>query len=228
VRLWPFQRCCPLVFLRRKRYKVDRRCSPWCFVKVLNFADFFPFNQTLKLFFCALSMQLQLLLIFTLGCVGQQLAQFVPQDLLKRSVASTGGFALNVFSSECPTGSSIHDQDYCCPNSLAYQPSNDEDGNGYCCIQGSSFTNPIGLRHSYINIILGTSCQEALEQTPYCADTTWTLWNATYQGAYYGYFCCLPGQVGMNNGDCDPAGTIPSPGLSAIMVSDSLFERKSD
>ena len=47
---------------------------------------------------------------------------------------------------------------------------------------------------------------DAIQAAPFCADSSWVLWNATNLGTD-GYFCCLPGQQGTQSLTCADANT---------------------
>ena len=48
----------------------------------------------------------------------------------------------------------------------------------------------------------GSSCESTLEETPYCANTDWVLWNSTTVAAGQGFFCCEAGEVGTDALTC--------------------------
>jgi hypothetical protein len=50
--------------------------------------------------------------------------------------------------------------------------------------------------------VVEDDCVGPFELNPFCADVSWSLWNATDYFTEYDYFCCLPGQVGLQNGEC--------------------------
>jgi hypothetical protein len=58
-----------------------------------------------------------------------------------------------------------------------------------------------------------TTCSEALSATPFCADSSWALWNATGT-----FFCCLPGQIGTMSAVCVSGTTDVAATLSAALV----------
>ena len=64
-----------------------------------------------------------------------------------------------------------------------------------------------------------TSCVDAISAEPFCADSTWVLWNAT-TGLFAptSYFCCLPGQQGTQNMDCESAATEIVSSLQAVQI----------
>jgi hypothetical protein len=78
----------------------------------------------------------------------------------------------------------------------------------------SSFTEDfrddqfLGRRFSQLRIdadrlsLVEDDCVGPFELNPFCADVSWSLWNATEYFTGYDYFCCLPGQVGLQNGEC--------------------------
>jgi hypothetical protein len=52
---------------------------------------------------------------------------------------------------------------------------------------------------------------------PYCADDTWTLWDASRGGiAQSGYFCCAAGLVGLLTEQCVDPATVASPTLEGM------------
>jgi len=121
--------------------------------------------------------------------------------LKARNVYTAGGWGLIVTDpSQCPAGTTGHSDNgvyVCCPTNFdsvvdAGAPSR------ICCPPG-------------------TDCMANFEAAPSCADSTWTLWNATIElnGAYY---CCLPGQVGVQTTytlDCSGSGVGIAASLSA-------------
>ena len=64
-------------------------------------------------------------------------------------------------------------------------------------------------------------CVSQLEASPVCADNTWSLFNIV-NGPYdagKGYFCCQPGQIGLNNGKCVGKGAATATATAAETVS---------
>lgn len=62
-------------------------------------------------------------------------------------------------------------------------------------------------------------CYSAMVAGPFCADDTWSLWNATESTMIESStFCCLPGQVGMQDGVCVTPDLISSPDQIAEQV----------
>ncbi len=81
--------------------------------------------------------------------------------------------------------------------------------------------SPIAKLYADVKISKDTQCIPALQSVPFCADNTWSMWSATLDKTdKHGYFCCLPGQVGLQSGDCVVSGTVVVPSLSAVLVSD--------
>jgi len=84
-------------------------------------------------------------------------------------------------ASTCPSGTQGHSDNgvyICCPTNYASQVDAGA-ASRICCPPG-------------------TDCMASFEATPVCADSTWSLWNATIEenGAYW---CCLSGQVGLQS-----------------------------
>jgi hypothetical protein len=75
---------------------------------------------------------------------------------------------------------------------------------------------------------VASECGAALEASPFCADDSWSLWFATknpsIDNEQYGYFCCLPGQVGLMTADCVESDTVVAATLSASLVRISSLE----
>jgi hypothetical protein len=72
---------------------------------------------------------------------------------------------------------------------------------------------------------LGSSCLDALQAEPFCADSAWVLWNATMETVGpTGYFCCLPGQIGTQQFNCDSGAVNVAATLSAQSVRYSLYD----
>ena len=56
------------------------------------------------------------------------------------------------------------------------------------------------------------------KETGLCADTAWSLWNSTTTEFDDGFFCCEPGQLGLETGNCiDRKDYIPT-NPSAVLV----------
>lgn len=62
-------------------------------------------------------------------------------------------------------------------------------------------------------------CISAFKQIELCADNSWTLWNSTTTEYEGGYFCCLPGEIGLQTGKCIPPESYISSNPSAVLVS---------
>jgi hypothetical protein len=63
-------------------------------------------------------------------------------------------------------------------------------------------------------------CGSNLTTAPYCADDSWSLWDASPGGIIVQYyFCCAPGQVGSVDAHCLDETTISSPTLVALQIS---------
>jgi len=141
------------------------------------------------------------LLFLTLGLGAT--ANYIPAMQVERRAAfAGGGWGLSTTSSDqsgCPSGTTWLDShgwdniNICCPNGFTQQSNGDSNSNLVCCPSGSA-------------------CLDALEAEPFCADSTWVLWNATMQTSNdVGYFCCLQGQIGTQNFECDSgAGSVPA------------------
>ena len=69
---------------------------------------------------------------------------------------------------------------------------------------------------------LGSSCLDTLQANPFCADSSWVLWNATSQEVGSGYFCCLANQIGTQDMACDfVAAALPSTLTAQKVISKS-------
>jgi len=137
-------------------------------------------------------------LLFLAATVAAQLAQLVPQDLAKRTAVAGGGWSLA--QETCPSDAPQCGSSWCCPTELTCMRTGGADIAEACC-PGT------------------TNCVAALQSVPFCADYTWSLWNSTTDTSdAYGYFCCLPGQIGLNSGDCVDAGTVSAATLSAVLI----------
>jgi len=143
-----------------------------------------------------------ILVAFGTGATAQALARLVPQELAGRTSRPVGGFAvLATVDSFCPNdlvdcGSST----MCCPNGLTCAGAQGQQIASRCCP--------------------GTEdCYPPLRASPFCADDSWSLWDATHGGVYPdGYFCCLPGAVGLLDGTCIKEETLVSPTLEALAL----------
>jgi len=118
-------------------------------------------------------------------------------QLERRSFYAGGGFGLFAASGSCPPGTASAACSPCCPTGFSVQET---------CATGSltSACCPSG-----------SSCAQALQATPFCADPTWVLWNTTTTGDY---LCCLQNQVGTNNLECVSDLTVLAPSLSASKI----------
>ena len=113
-----------------------------------------------------------------------------------RSLYVAGGWGLVVTDpSACPAGTQGHSDNgiyVCCATNYASEVDAGAPSR-ICCPQGrvkNLFGSQLTLK------LKGTDCMANFVAAPVCADSTWSLWNATIElnGAYY---CCLPGQVGV-------------------------------
>jgi len=130
-------------------------------------------------------------------------------QLGRRATYAGGGWGLSTTSSDqsgCPSGTTWLDAhgwsniDVCCPNGFTQQDYGDSNAELVCCPNGSA-------------------CLDALEAEPFCADSTWVLWNATMQtSATVGWFCCLPDQIGTQNFECDSGASNVAATLSAANI----------
>jgi len=148
------------------------------------------------------------LALLTLG-VGAA-ANILPAVQIERRAAfAGGGWGLSTTSSDqsgCPRGTTWLDAsgwsniNICCPNGFTQQDYGDANANLVCCPPNSA-------------------CLTPLESDPFCADSTWVLWNATQQTtAAVGWFCCLEGQIGTQEFECDSgAANVPAT-LSAAQI----------
>jgi len=137
-------------------------------------------------------------------------ADILPAVQLERRAAyAGGGWGLSTTASDqsgCPVGTTWLDAhgwsniNVCCPNGFTQQSNGDGNAELVCCPNGSA-------------------CLDGLELEPFCADSTWVLWNATMQTSEtVGWFCCLPGQIGTQTFECDSgAANIPAT-LSAANI----------
>jgi len=121
------------------------------------------------------------------------------QVLERRGAYAGGGWCLI----------SADDTDSSCPPGNKNLGDNNE---GCCC--------PDGYVRSSTDFFAccqpGSACGSSLDLEPFCADSSWVLWNATDSG----YFCCLQGQVGTQQQECAGAAVNVPATLSAQMVSD--------
>lgn len=138
------------------------------------------------------------LIIASLAATASAFIPFVPAVPVERRYAYEGGGWGLMTSGNCPGGTTqMSDVNLyiCCPNGMTQ-----EDGTGpgarVCCVDGGS-------------------CLTALQATPFCADSTWVLWNATSQDPGHTYFCCQQNQIGTQNMDCVGAATNVAATLSA-------------
>jgi len=138
------------------------------------------------------------LIIASLAAAASAFTPFVPAVPIERRYAYEGGGWGLMTSGNCPSGTTqMSDVNLyiCCPNGMTQ-----EDGTGsgarVCCVDGGS-------------------CLTALQATPFCADSTWVLWNATSQDPGHTYFCCQQNQIGTQDLDCVGAATNVVATLSA-------------
>jgi hypothetical protein len=72
------------------------------------------------------------------------------------------------------------------------------------------------------NTFAATQCVVPLVSAPFCADNSWLLWTAAVledtSNSKSAYFCCLPGQVGLQTGDCVASDAVVAASLSASLV----------
>jgi len=134
-----------------------------------------------------------ILLLTATMTTASQLAGHIPQNLEGRSAASAGGWALVLNpTASCPADTASCGLTWCCPSSLTCVNGIDNGAIDQGCCPGAD------------------QCLSSLISTPLCADTTWTLWNITQGTDEVSFFCCLPGQVGLQTGGCVPnSGTLP-------------------
>jgi hypothetical protein len=133
----------------------------------------------------------------------------------QRAPYAGGGWALLISgSSNCPAGTTKLDagvafgggQYLCCPNGFEQQGSGGIDGIT-CCPSGKLILHSQAQPQYEWELLtcLGSSCLDTLQLDPFCADSSWVLWNATSQDAGSGYFCCLANQIGTQDLSCDSA-----------------------
>jgi hypothetical protein len=143
-----------------------------------------------------------LLLVTITGTIAFDLTGWTAPALERRTVNAAGGWPANAFNSvnntDCSAGNQYCFGGNCCPNELTCVGTGDP-VNCVCCPAGSS-------------------CETTFQQDPICADSAWTLWNATTQGQYGGFFCCEEGQIGDTTGGCWPPGTKLDPTDRAISL----------
>lgn len=76
------------------------------------------------------------------------------------------------------------------------------------------------ISHAKSNMSLENDCSATFTATPSCADSSWSLWNATKDTSNaVEYFCCLQGQVGLQSGYCVDSANVATAGATAILVS---------
>ncbi|OCK76989.1 hypothetical protein K432DRAFT_407696 [Lepidopterella palustris CBS 459.81] len=146
----------------------------------------------------------QLITITTLlAASAHAISPYVPAEPIERRYPYAGGGWALMTSGSCPSGtyrSYDVNLDVCCPNGMAPQ-----DGTGpgarVCCTESSS-------------------CLTPLQSEPFCADSTWVLWNATTQDAGRTYFCCLPNQIGTQDLACVGGSTNVAASLSAVKLNE--------
>jgi len=128
-------------------------------------------------------------------------ANYVPQLFNERSLRPAGGWAVGLNPDEtCPDPAQSCGPRWCCPSDLVCHPKNATDIAAACC--------PAGI-----------NCVSAFQATPYCANSNWSLWNATSDtNDTSAYFCCADGQVGLQTGDCIAADKVSSPTQMAVEV----------
>jgi hypothetical protein len=133
------------------------------------------------------------------------------RSLEKRAVYAAGGYGLALSTcpasdpSQCDGDGSASDT--CCPNGFSVVTPSGQNCKGYlagwvCCPNGM-YSTPCHERD--LKLESDTQCSDAFEAEPYCADSSWVLWNVTAGSAIENgaaYFCCLQGQVGSNNIEC--------------------------
>jgi len=76
------------------------------------------------------------------------------------------------------------------------------------------------ISHAESNTALDNDCTATFTAAPSCADSSWSLWNATTDISNKAeYFCCLQGQVGLPNGYCVDNANAATAGSTAVLVS---------
>jgi len=125
----------------------------------------------------------------------------------QRAPYAGGGWGLLISpNTDCAAGTTKEDagvafgagQYLCCPDGFAPQGGGGINGIT-CCSNGSS-------------------CLDALQAEPFCADSSWVLWNATSQDVGSGYFCCLENQLGTQDMACDSGSSNIPASLAAQMI----------
>ncbi|PMD47011.1 hypothetical protein L207DRAFT_575815 [Hyaloscypha variabilis F] len=142
------------------------------------------------------------ILIAVIGATAYDTRGWTAPDLDRRSINAAGGWPANAFygtnSTECSAGNTFCFGGNCCPSELSCVGTEDP-VNCVCC--------PAGV-----------SCETTFQQNPVCANSEWTLWNATSQGEHGGFFCCEEGQIGDNIGGCWPPGTVLAASNQAVQL----------
>jgi hypothetical protein len=149
------------------------------------------------------------LALFLLGTTATAsiFAEMVPQtfDLNSRSARTAGGFVL-VAATAPPQVTNCGDGWYCPIDTGELQ----------CTARGTDTGNAV---EACCPTAGDTNCLPALQKDPLCADSSWVMWNATLQSGFAtGYFCCLPGQIGLQTLLCVEPDTVSSPTGLAIEV----------
>ncbi|MCJ1351281.1 MAG: hypothetical protein MMC33_001265 [Icmadophila ericetorum] len=132
---------------------------------------------------------------------GTRLAAVVPRDLSERVVQSGGGWSLSLGTdTTCPSTTFACGSSWCCPSTLACVHTGNEDIAEVCCPTD-------------------TDCSATFITTPICADSSWTLFNSTFDTTDGGgYFCCLEGEVGLQDGTCVSVAAARTAGPPAVTL----------
>lgn len=170
-----------------------------------------------------------LLVESTVSINAANLAAFVPRDLdldlNARTVNIGGGWSLSQTSAAtCPATAPQCGAAWCCPGTLSCIHTGSEDIGEVCCPTGmSSLDHPYhalqATGYTESKTSLDADCSPTFVTNPVCADSSWTLWNATSDSSDgAGYFCCLQGQVGLQSGLCVEKADAVTAGPSAVEV----------
>jgi hypothetical protein len=149
----------------------------------------------------------------------------------KRSNILVGG-GWPLLATTCPTLSTQCTDGTCCPNSLVCDPTSGAgfDVRAACCPDCSLAPCPFNekwrVKQTDRKKCIAQDCTTALTSTPFCADDSWELWETSLGNN--SYFCCLPGQIGLQSLECVSGKQVIDPSLTAtnlgIVTSGAVFQ----
>lgn len=119
--------------------------------------------------------------------------------ITQRSLAQ--GWSLQ--SNTCPSGTTSCQAGACCPSGFyCFAAQTDEAAS--CCSSSTNFRVGVPVLFCDSNIPnIDTACVGAIEGSPKCADSSWSLW----QGFQGNDFCCQVGLVGVYQSTGNVAGS---------------------